>query len=113
MSSLYLTEYQYVAYAQGPALGAGEPVPCGVEPQITTQVLAIGGGSVQSANLNPNTHFVRLHTDSICSVAFGQDPVTPNPVATTSSMRLAANQTEFFGVAPEKGLIKIAVIANV
>jgi hypothetical protein len=108
LSSLYISEYQYAAYSQGPAIGAGDGVPCGLEPQITTQVIPISGTSAQSAALNPLTHFVRLHTDSVCSVAFGA-----NPTATTSSMRLAANQTEFFGVSPEQGSIKIAVISNV
>lgn len=107
MSTLYITEYQYLAYSQGNAIGNGLPVPAGLEPQIRTQTVAIGGGSTQSLPLNQNTHFVRLHTDSICSVVFGA-----NPTATTSSMRLAANQTEFFGVSPEQGAISIAVIAN-
>jgi hypothetical protein len=79
-------------------------VPAGAEPAIATHVVAIGAGSVQSAAFNTNARFIRLHTDAICSVAFGA-----NPTATADSCRLAANQTEFFGVLPGH---KVAVITN-
>jgi len=47
---------------------------------------------------------VRLHADSVCSVLFGT-----NPTATTANARMAAGQTEYFGVAPG---MKVSVIAN-
>src|SRR5229473_1972228 len=100
MSTLYISEYQYASRSQA----TPEGVPAGMEPSVTTQVVAITAGSVQSAAFNPLTHFVRLHSDVVCSVQFGA-----NPTATTNSARMASGQTEFFGVIP--GQI-VAVIAN-
>ena len=37
--------------------------------------------------------FIRVNTDTACCIAVGA-----SPVATTSNSRLAANQTEYFGV---------------
>lgn len=72
-------------------------------PPIVEQKLAIGG-ELQSAPFNDLTRFIRLHTDAVCSVAFGVDPH-----ATVNNMRLAANQTEFCGIF--KGH-RLSVIAN-
>jgi hypothetical protein len=49
---------------------------------------------------------VRIHTDAICSISFGTAPT-----ATATNRRLAANQTEYFGV-PLGGSYKVAVISN-
>jgi len=68
--------------------------------------VAIGGGSTQSAALNANTAFVRVHTDAICHVAFGT-----NPTSSSSQKRLAANSTEFFGV-PAGKAFRVAVISG-
>ena len=87
MATLYVTEYSRMAIE-----AAGAPVLVGQEPSVT-QTIAIAGVSA-SATLRTDTKFVRLHTDIICNVVFGPSP----QVATTSNMRLAANQTEFFGV---------------
>jgi hypothetical protein len=96
---LYITEYRKLAIE-----GQGAFVPIGVEPS-STATLAIGAASAQSGALNSATKFVRVHTDAICHVSFGT-----NPTATTSSMRFAAGQTEFFGVV---GGHKVAVIEGV
>ena len=48
---------------------------------------------------------IRVHCDAICSISIGN-----SPVATTTNKRLAANQTEYFGVIPGQ---QIAVITNV
>lgn len=101
MSVLYITEYKSVAVASG----AGGPLAVALEPPVTTQTVSIGAGSAASAAFNVNTHFVRLNTDETCSVKFGV-----SPTATTSDERLAANQTEFFGIS-QAGL-SVAVIAN-
>ena len=103
MAKLYITEYQYSAMAAGGG-GAANRMPAGQEPAIVVQVLAIGALSVQSAPFSARTNFVRLHCDEVCSVEFGT-----NPTATANSSRLAANQTEFFGVHPGN---LIAVIIN-
>jgi hypothetical protein len=50
-----------------------------------------------------------VHTDSICSVLV--DLVTNNPTATTADERLAANQTEYFGIPYNSGM-QLAVISN-
>jgi hypothetical protein len=100
MSTLYIREYGRLAID-----GAGGVVLIGAEPAIADQVVGIGGGSVQSVAFSATTHFVRVHTDTICNVAFGQNPVA----VANGSARLAANQTEFFGVRPGD---KIAVIVG-
>jgi hypothetical protein len=98
MTTLYVTEY-------------GSPkgdynIPLGTP--IGQQTVSISSASSTQATsaFQTNTHLIRVHTDSVCSIA-----ISTNPTATTSNMRLAANQTEFFGVAPS-GNLKIAVITN-
>jgi len=95
---IYISEYDVM-----PVLG-GHSVPTGMEPAIATQRIAIGGSSEQSAAFNARTTFVRIHTDAICSILFGV-----SPTATTSTPRLGANATEFFGVVPGH---KVANITN-
>ena len=98
MAVLYITEYQRLAAAQGAQVAAGQ------EPSVAEQNVAIGAGSLASAAFNARTNFVRLHSDAICSVAFGAAPT-----AVATAKRMAANQTEFFGVNPGQ---KVAVITN-
>lgn len=75
------------------------------EPPLAEQTVAIGGGSVQCSNsFHALTRVIRVHTDAICSIA-----ISGNPTATTSTRRMAANTTEYFGV---EGGQKIAVITN-
>lgn len=74
------------------------------QPALAVQTIAIGAGSVQSAAFNSATRVVRLHTDAICSYRFG-----PNPTAIATTARLAAGQTEYFGVKPGD---KVAIITN-
>lgn len=95
MATLYITEYATTGWTSAKGL------PCGQEPAVATQAIAIPG---TSATFQINTKFVRLHTDNTCSVLFGA-----NPTATTSSPRMVAQQTEYFGVV---GGQKVAVVAN-
>lgn len=74
-------------------------------PGITKQTVAIGGSSTQSAAFTSSTTLIRVHTDAICSIEIGGT----NPTATVTSMRFAANQTEYFVVNPGA---KLAVITN-
>lgn len=100
MAKVYISEYSKIA-----SDGSGTRLPAGKEPSIVEQTpVAIGAASVQSAAFDEETRFIRIHTDAICSIAFGS-----NPTATSNSKRLAANQTEFFGVKPGD---KVAVITN-
>src|SRR5574343_1500902 len=98
MATLYISEYSQAGIA-GPGM-----LPVANEPGVTTQTVSIGGTTAQSSAFGATTRFVRIHTDAICSIAFGS-----NPTATTSKLRLAANQTEYFGVRPGD---KVAVITN-
>ena len=74
-------------------------------------VVAIGGASAQSAVVDPSAASAREHrrvrvfADNTCYVAFGL-----NPTATTTSMKMAAEQTEYFFL--EAGW-KIAVLDRV
>src|SRR5438067_670914 len=102
MATLYITEIHDLANANGgkdtqaPIVGSGTTV---VEQKVT-----IGGASAQSAAFAPSTHFIMVHSDAICSLAFGT-----NPTALATAHRMAANETRFYGVA--KG-DKLAVITN-
>lgn len=73
--------------------GRGRPLLAGAEPSIRTQQVAIGGTSTVSEPFGSGTFFVRLHADSGCRWAVGE-----NPVATPTSPRLAGGATEFIGV---------------
>lgn len=98
MATLYITEFAYIGAANG-------AMQCAQQPPIAEQTLAIGGATVASAAFNAKTKFIRLHTDATCSVVIGA-----TPVAAATKMRMAAGQTEYFGV--PKGA-KVAVITNV
>lgn len=99
MSKLYISEYAAI-----PPISAGSPKLV-QEPSLVEQVpVVIGAGSLSSATFGANTHIVRLHTDVICSVAFGAAPT-----ATANSKRLNANTTEYFAVRPGDS---VAVITN-
>lgn len=99
MATLYIAEHIDLQTD-----ATGKLVLVGKEPVVAEQTVAIGGGSTPSAATRSETKFVRLHTDAICSIAIGA-----NPTATAANRRLAANQTEFFGIT---GGHKIAVITN-
>jgi hypothetical protein len=94
----------YIAEFAGMAPVATGVAPISDDPPLAEQTVAIGGGSVQSAAFHRSTRFIRVHTDVVCSIAMGL-----NPTATAAKRRLAANQTEYFGIQP---LWKIAVITN-
>jgi hypothetical protein len=66
------------------------------------QTVTTSGSSVQSSAFNVATKVIRVHTDTACKIK-----INSNPTATATSMRLAADQTEYFGV--NGGTDKIAV----
>lgn len=101
MAFLYVAEFSEL-----PISDNGTPL-VGMTPAIAEQKLAVGVGSVASSAFNPLTRFVRLHTDAICSVAFAAAGATATAAVTNA--RLAANQTEYFGV---QGTGTVAVITN-
>jgi hypothetical protein len=73
-------------------------------PANAQQTVTVGVASAQSAAFSVGSKIVRIHTDVACHIEVGGI----NPTATTSSMRLAADQTEYFVVAAGQ---KLAVIA--
>jgi len=98
MAFVYITEY-----AEVPQLN-GESLSIGTEPGVAEQQVAIAAGSTQSSAFNAKTKFIRVHTDAIVSIKIGA-----NPTAVNTAHRLAANQTDFYGVAQGD---KLATITN-
>lgn len=98
MATLYIAEFAALSGT------ANFPVAGAFAPPIAEQTVGISGSSAPSAAFNTNTKFVRIHTDAICSIKFGA-----SPTAAATNMRMAANQTEYFGVVPGQ---KVAVITN-
>lgn len=97
MATLYVSEFGRVGGSSIAQIVSGKP--------LASQTVAIGGTSAASSNgFSNGTGIIRVHTDAICSIAIGT-----SPEAVTSAMRMAADQTEYFEVAPGD---KIAVIAN-
>lgn len=100
MATLYIAEYSIIKRVEG----ADTAQIADDKYLVAEQTVAIGGSSAQSAAFNAGTHFIRVHTDAICSIATGT-----NPTAAATNRRMAADQTEYFGVVPAW---KIAVISN-
>lgn len=100
MAVAYITEF--AGLMPSPVGGQGQ-VP--MQPPVAEQTVAIGA-EAKSAAFNAKTRLIRVHVDAICSVLFGTAPT-----ATTSSARMAANQTEFHGVPPGQSF-KISVVSN-
>ena len=98
MATLYIAEYSFIPRQ------TGDGVQIAQMPPLAEQTVAIGAGSTSSSAFNANTRYIRVHTDVICSIAFGAAPT-----ATVTNSRLSANSTEYFGVTSGQ---KIAVITN-
>lgn len=101
MAVLFVTEFRDIAQIQGGV----SPVVIGKP--LAEQTVAIGGANTKSAAFNAQTSIIRVHTDAICSIKIGADA---DAVATATTMRMAANQTEYFRVSAGE---KIGVISNV
>lgn len=83
MAKVYLTEYiGSVGQSNAPR---GNP--------LARQTINITGASLGSNPFNKDTHFIRVHTDAICSIAI-------DAAATANTERMAAGQTEYLGVNP-------------
>jgi hypothetical protein len=104
MAFLYVAELQQITQVTNII---GDEVSAARLPPIAEQRLVNTGGSVQSAPFNALTKFIRVHTDTVCSIVVGAPG--SNPTAAVTNLRLAGNQTEYFGVYPG-GIL--AVIAN-
>lgn len=95
---LDITEYVNLARD-----ATGAIIPVGAEP-ATTQQVNITAGSLPSNPFGPGARLVRLHADAACRVEIG-----PSATATQASKRMAAGQTEYFGVRPGD---RVAVIST-
>jgi len=96
MSTLYIAEFSKL-YSNPNGVA-----PMAAVPPLVQQTLAIGGSSVSSNAFNAATQFVRVHTDAACSINWGA-------AATSATMRMAANQTEYFSVSAGQ---TVSVITN-
>jgi len=105
MAFLYITEFAEVEI--GPVGRVGQ---FAAQPPLAEQAIVNTGGNTQSAVFNTATRFVRLHADSICAIEFGLNP-TAVAAGASGTARLAANQTEYFGV-PKGQSFKVAVILS-
>lgn len=91
MAKLYVTEFSDTDH------GVGK------EPALAEQAFAFTT-TTQSAAFHALTRVIRVHTDAICSIAIGI-----NPVATADTRRMAAGDTAYFAV--ESGF-KVAAVTN-
>jgi len=130
MAVLYINEFRGL-----PPCQKGDALATQAQP-LASQTVAISGTSASSAPFNPDTSWVDISTDTTCSIAFNQGNASGfgqtavNATATTSNMRLAANERKLFyvkvgpfgfpgynnqnadnnGVAPQ--VLAVGVIAN-
>jgi len=100
MAKLYITEFSSTAIgARGQDVMAPQNPVVAKQPFITSS-----GTSQQSAAFGGSTRYIEYHTDGICSIDIGA-----NPIADVNYRRMAANETRFEGVEPGH---KLAVITN-
>ena len=100
MAKLYVTEFQQMGNQERSADIGGVPQVARL-PSISTQVVTFTT-STASAAFNANTRFIRVHTDAACHIT-----VADSPTATTSHLKMVADQTEYFAVTPGQ---KIAAV---
>jgi hypothetical protein len=97
---LYITEFSKLALDN-----TGREIPTPDWDSVTADYrMAITGGTTQSTPINSQSKCILIHTDVVCSVAYGV-----NPVAAVGAGRMGSGETRFFGVSAGK---LIAVIAN-
>jgi hypothetical protein len=101
MAIVDVTEYSNLAMDS-----TGGAVPAGLEPSTRNQQLSPDDGVVVSQPLRETTRFVRIHTDSVIRVKFGA-----GDEADETCMRMAAGQTEFFGL--RAGQLTVSVISSI
>lgn len=106
MAFLYITEFADFTPAGAPG-GIGQ---IAHQPPLAEQAIVNTGGNTQSAAFQSGTRFVRLHADSICAIEFGLNP-TAVAAGASGTARMAANQTEYYGVPKGQGY-KVATILS-
>jgi hypothetical protein len=93
MAILYITEFAQLA--PQPVGGTGQVA---MQPPLAEQVVSLSSSSAASNAFNASTRFVRLHTDVICAIEFGTSPTAVGSGGGSPTARMAANQTEYYGV---------------
>jgi hypothetical protein len=88
MATLFIWEFSKV-YQEQPAISMAKA------PGTAQQTVALSGSAAYSTAFNAATGFIRVTTDTTCSIDIG-----PEAKATTSSPRLAAGAVEYFEVNP-------------
>jgi hypothetical protein len=101
LATLYITEFSGLGL--DPSTRSAQVA---AQPPVNEQTVSISGSSTASSAFKAATNMVRLHTDAICSIEFGT-----SPTASSTTARMAANQTEYFTV-PKNLSYKVAVITN-
>lgn len=99
MATLYITEFTDTLTTPNAV-----SMSMAKQPPTAKQTVTIGAASTQSSAVANNTQYVRLFTDTACGIEIGT-----NPTAAASSLRMAANSTEYFAV-PAGQAFKIACI---
>jgi hypothetical protein len=105
MAQLCVTEFAEMQI--GPAGRHGQ-LP--MQQPLASQGVANAGANTQSSAFNAATRFVRLHTDTVCCVAFGTNP-TAVAIGASMTTRMAAGQTEYHAVPLGAGF-KVAAILS-
>ncbi len=105
MSILCIKEYRHVATDKN-----GNSLEVGVEDgSVTDQTIDFSGGVASSAAFKAGTKFVRLQTDAVCNIKFGDSPTAVVKSNAVGGGRMATDQTEYFGVV---GGQKVSVIGD-
>lgn len=100
MATVFISEF-------GNAGSASGNLPFAMLSPIREQTVAISSVSAATtAAFDPASVMIRVHTDTNCFVN-----VSSAPVATSSKMRMAANQTEYLGI-NSNGNLKLAAIST-
>lgn len=100
MAVAYVAEFEDVGSS---FLGQGVAAP--MCPPIREQTVAITTVTL-GVPFQPKTKLIRINVDAICSIAIGK-----SPVASVTTMRMAAGATEYFSIPPGQGFT-ISVISN-
>ncbi len=101
MARLFITEF-----GKMPILANSAPQ-CPFAPGVAEQLVTFSGSSTASLTFSETTSFVMVNTDTTCSLAWSV--TSDDPTAVTSSQRVSANETRFYGV---RAGGKLAVIQN-
>jgi hypothetical protein len=102
MTKLYITEFQ----REGMDDKGADVNAMSAAGMSDMTPLTVTGTTQQSAACAASTTVIRLHAQVACSVAIG-----PNPTATTNTLRLGVDGTEYFQV-PAGQAWKVAAILN-